>query len=77
MNQKLFYDYVIEAMFLVNKYENKFGIICPFRDIIEGLITQLGISNNIEAEEVSNIISEAEDVVNNCLRSIGNYEGFL
>lgn len=60
MDRDMFYDYVVRAMVLIVSYETGRKAICPFRDIIEDLIGQLGISNDIEAEEIPNIIDRAE-----------------
>jgi hypothetical protein len=56
----MFYDYIVRAMVLIVSYETGHRNICPFRDIIESLISQLGISNDIEAEEIPGIIERAE-----------------
>ena len=60
MDRGMFYDYVVRAMVLVVNYEIGHRAICPFRGIIEDLITHLGISNDIEAEEIPSIIERAE-----------------
>ena len=64
----MLYDYVVRAMVLIVNYEKSRKTICPFRDVIEGLITQLGISNDIEAEEIPDIISRAEMLADEILR---------
>ena len=63
MDREMFYDYVVRAMVLIVNYETKYKIYCPFRSIIEDLISQLGISNNIEAEEIPEIMDRAEMLV--------------
>jgi hypothetical protein len=60
VDRDMFYDYVVRAMVLIVNYETEYKNICPFRDIIESLISQLGISNDIEAEEIPGIIERAE-----------------
>lgn len=64
----MFYDYVVRAMVLIVSYETGRKAICPFRGIIEELIGQLGISNDIEAEEIPEIIDGAEMLAEEIVR---------
>ena len=68
MSREMFYDYVVRAMCLVINYELSYKNICPFRKVIEGLISQLGISNDIEAEEIPDIIDRAETLAEEIIK---------
>lgn len=68
MDRDMFYDYVVRAMVLIVSYETGRKAICPFRGIIEELIGQLGISNDIEAEEMPEIIDRAEMLAEEIIR---------
>jgi hypothetical protein len=68
MDRDMFYDYVVRAMVLIVSYETGHRVICPFRGIIEDLIGQLGISNDIEAEEIPDIIDRAEMLAEEIIR---------
>ena len=68
MDRDMFYDYVVRAMVLIISYETRYKITCPFRGIIEDLISQLGVSNNIEAEEIPEIIDRAEMLAEEIIR---------
>lgn len=68
MDREMFYDYVVRAMVLIENYEKSYKNICPFRGVIEDLITQLGISNDIEAEEIPDIIDRAEMLADEIIR---------
>ena len=68
MDRDMFYNYVVRAMVLIENYEKSRKNICPFRGVIEDLITQLGISNDIEAEEIPDIINRAEMLADEILR---------
>jgi hypothetical protein len=70
MDRDMFYDYVVRAMVLIVSYEEGYRAICPFRGIIEELITQLGVSNDIEAEEIPDIIDRAEELANEIVKEI-------
>ena len=39
MDRDMFYDYVVRAMVLIVSYETGHRAICPFRGIIEELIS--------------------------------------
>ena len=64
----MFYDYVVRAMVLIVSYETRYKNICPFRDIIEDLVCQLGISSDIEAEEIPDIVDRAEMLAEEIIR---------
>lgn len=66
----MFYDYVVRAMVLIVSYEEGYKAICSFRGIIEDLICQLGVSNNIEAEEIPDIIDRAEMLAEEIVKEI-------
>lgn len=68
MDRDMFYDYVVRAMVLIVSYETGRRVICPFRGIIEELIGQLGVSNDIEAEEIPEIIDRAEELAEEIIR---------
>ena len=68
MDRDMFYDYVVRAIVSIVNYETKHRAICPFRGIIEDLIGQLGISNDIEAEEIPDIINRAEELAEEIIK---------
>lgn len=70
MDRDMFYDYVVRAMVLIVSYEEGHRAICPFRSIIEDLIGQLGISNDIGAEEIPEIIDRAEMLAEEIVKEI-------
>ena len=68
MDRDMFYDYIVRVMVLIVSYETGHRAICPFRGIIEDFIGQLGISNDIEAEEIPEIINRAEMLAEEIVR---------
>ena len=68
MERDMFYDYIVRAMVLIVSYERRYKNICPFRGIIEDLVCQLGISSDIEAEEIPDIVGRAEALAEEIIR---------